>query len=194
MSGRLVSFKQISGIHLLRHIIQRRVVAVSNDGVTLRLEGHEVIDHHAPEEGGAVFERRLIDDYGGAFGLDALHDALDGGLAEVVRAGLHREAVDADGDFVLLCGVPGVLAAIAVVAGLLEDAVGDEVLARAIALHDGLDEVLGDVGVIREELLGVLREAVAAISKTRVIVVRADARVQANAVDDVARVQALTSA
>lgn len=52
--------------------------------MALELERLEVVYDAAAEEGGAVGERGLVDDYLGAFGLDALHDALDGRLAEVV--------------------------------------------------------------------------------------------------------------
>ena len=42
-----------------------------------RLNSGEVVDHARPEEGGAVGKCRLVDNHGGAFGLDALHHALD---------------------------------------------------------------------------------------------------------------------
>ena len=40
-------------------------------------------------------QRGLVDHHGHALGLHALHDALDGARAEVVRVGLHRQAVHA---------------------------------------------------------------------------------------------------
>ena len=83
------------------------------------------------------------------------------------------------------------LAVAAVVAGLVQHRVGDVVLAGAVALDYRLDKVLRDVGVVGEQLLGVLREAVAAVAEGRVVVVRADSRVKAHALDDGLRVEAL---
>lgn len=127
-------------------------------------------------------ERGLVDHHGHALGLNALHDALDGARAEVVGVGLHRQAVDAH-DRLLLTLVH-------TVPHHLQHLVGHEVLAGAVGIHDGLDQVLGHVLVIRQQLLGVLRQAVAAITKAGVVVVAADARLQAHAVDDVAGVEA----
>ena len=187
----LVSFKQIPRINLLRHIIQDRIVAVGDDGGGAGLEGSEVVDDFRPEEGGAVGEGRFVDDDRRALGLDALHDALDGGLTEVVGAGLHRQAEHADHARVLLGAIELPVGVVVVVARLAEHLVRDEVLAGAVALDDGPDEVLGDVLVVREELLGVLREAVAPVAEGRIVVMRADAGVQAHALDDSLRVQPL---
>lgn len=52
----------------------------------------------AAEELGLV-ERGLVDEHRNALCLDALHDALDRGRAEVVASRLHGEAVDADDRF-----------------------------------------------------------------------------------------------
>ena len=73
----------------------------------------------------------------------------------------------------------------------LDDAVGDEVLAHAVALHHGFDHGLGHVAVVGEQLLGVLGQAIAAIAEARIVIMAADAWVHAHAVDDLLRVQAL---
>ena len=65
----------------------------------LLLEFLQVVYYEAAEEGAAVFEGGLVDDDLGTLGFDALHDALDGTLAEVVAVALHREAVDTDGGY-----------------------------------------------------------------------------------------------
>ena len=127
-------------------------------------------------------QRGLVDHHGHALGLHALHDALDGARAEVVGVGLHRQAVDAH-DRLLLAGVHAV-------PHHLQHLVGDEVLAGAVGLDDGLDQVLGHVLVVGQQLLGVLGQAVAAVAEAGVVVVAADARLQAHAVDDVAGVEA----
>ena len=187
----LIAFKKISGINFLRHIVQHRVVAVGDDGGGAGLEGGEVIHDLGAEEGGAVRERGFVDDDRRALGLDALHDALDGGLPEVVGAGLHRQAEDANDARVLLGAVELPIGVVVVVPGLSQHLVRDEVLAGAVALDDGADEVLGDVLVVRQQLLRILREAVAAVAEGGVVVVGADARVQADAFDDRLRVEAL---
>ena len=127
-------------------------------------------------------QRGLVDHHGNALGLHALHDALDGARAEVVGVGLHRQAVDAH-DRPLLAGVHAV-------PHHLQHLVGDEVLAGAVGVHDGLDKVLRHVLVVGQQLLGVLGQAVAAVAEAGVVVVAADARLQAHAVDDVAGVEA----
>ena len=71
----------------------------------------------------------------------------------------------------------------------LEHLVGHEVLARAVGLDDCLDRVLRHVAVVRQQLLGVLGQAVAAVAEAGVVVVRADARVQAYAADDLRGVE-----
>ena len=127
-------------------------------------------------------QRGLVDHHGHALGLHALHDALDGARAEVVGVGLHRQAVDAHDRlrFALVHAVPD----------HLQHLVGDEVLAGAVGLHDRLDQVLRHVPVVGQQLLGVLGQAVAAVAEAGVVVVRSDSRLQAHAVDDVARVEA----
>ena len=75
--------------------------------------------------------------------------------------------------------------------GHLQYLARDEVLARAVALHDGGHHVLGHVGVVGQQLLGVLGEAVAAVAERRVVVVRPYPRVEAHPVYDGAGVQAL---
>ena len=69
-------------------------------------------------------------------------------------------------------------------------AVGDEVFARSVGVDDGTHEVLRHVLVVGQELLGVLRQAVAAVSERGVVVHVADAGVETHAVDDLLRVEA----
>ena len=70
-----------------------------------------------------------------ALGLHALHDALDGARAEVVGVRFHRQAVDTHDRLRL--------ALADAVPHHLQHLVGDEVLAGAVGLHDGLDQVCG---------------------------------------------------
>ena len=141
------------------------------------------------EEGCSIFEGWLVNNDIGAFGLDALHDALDGALAEVVGVGLHRQAIDTDGDIFLRALTPVAISGI--IAGLAEYLVGNEVLTGAIALDNGGHHVLGHIGIVGQKLLGVLGEAVAAIAKTWVVVVGADTGVETDARDNSLGVETL---
>ena len=186
----LIPFENVTRIYLRDHVIEARVVAVGDDGVRLVLELLQVVDHYRAEEGAAVGERGLVDDHPRALGLHPLHHALDAALPEVVAVRLHREPIDADDALLLIRGIIVATVVVVVVARLLQHLVGDEVLARAVALHDGRHHVLRHVGIVGQQLLGVLRQTVAAVAEARVVVVRADTRVEADAVDDTLRVQA----
>ena len=170
-------------------VVETAVVAVGYDGVALGFEFFEVVDHLGAEEGLSVCEGGLIDDYLGALGLDALHYSLDGALAEVVGVGLHCQAVDSYDACVLFGAIP--LAIVAEIAGFAQDRVGNVVFPCAVALDNCLDEILRNVSVVGKELLGVFREAVAAVAEGRVVVVGADARVQTHSINDGFGVEAL---
>ena len=176
---KLVAAEDVAGIDLGGNVAEGVVEAVGDDGFAAGLEGGEVVDDEAAEEGGAIGERGLVDDDLGTLGLDALHDALDGGLAEVIRVGLHRQAIDADdGGLSPTLTAILVVGAVGVPAGLGQHGVGDVVLARAVGLDDGGHHVLGHVLVVGEQLLRIFREAVAAIAEGGVVVVGADAGVE----------------
>ena len=153
-------------------------------------EGGEVVHHAAAEEGFAVLERGFVDDDGGTFGLDALHHALDRTLTEVVGVRLHGEAENADDARAFCRGAKIAIALVVVVAGHVEHAVGDEVFARGVGVDDGAHEVLRHVLVVGQELLGVLRQAVAAVAERGIVIHVADAGVETHAVDDLLRVEA----
>ncbi len=73
----LIPPKNIPSIDFVRDVVEGGVVAVGDDGGGLGLEGGEVVDDFAAEEGDAVFQGRFVDDDLCALGLDAFHDALD---------------------------------------------------------------------------------------------------------------------
>ena len=161
----LVPLKQIPRVHLVRHVRELVAPAVGDDNVAAGLEGLQVVGHLGAEELRRV-QRGLVDHHGHALGLNALHDALDGARAEVVGVGFHCQAVDAH-DRLRLDLVEAV-------PHHLLHLVGHEILAGADRIHDGLDQVLRHVLVIREQLLDVLGQAVAAVAETVVVVVRGD--------------------
>ena len=186
----LISTEEVARVHLFLHIVQLGVVAVGDDGLGLGFEGGEVVHHAATEEGFAVLQRGFVDDDGGAFGFDALHHALDRTLAEVVGVRLHGEAENADDARAFGRGAEVAVVVVVVVTGHFEYAVGDEVFARGVRVDDGAHEVLGHVLVVGQELLGVLRQAVAAVAERGVVVHVADAGVETHAVDDLLGVEA----
>ena len=120
------------------------------------------------------FTLRIVEPHGHALGLHALQDALDGALAEVVGVGLHRQAVHAHDRLRLSLVNP--------VPHHLQHLVGHEVLAGAVCLHDGLDQVLRHVPVVGQQPLCVLGQAVAAVAEAGVVVVETNARLKEHTV------------
>ena len=152
----LITTEKISCIYLLLYIVQTAVIPVGNDGMALALESIQVIHHFAAEERAAIFECRFIDDDLRTFGLDAFHHTLDARLAEVVRVRFHRQAIHADDTLPLLGRIEVSTVVVVVVTGRVQYAVGNEILARAVTFHYGLDEVFRDILVIGQQLLGCL--------------------------------------
>ena len=160
--------------------------------MALALELGKVVDHQTAEEGAAIVKRGLIDDNLGAFGLNALHNALDTALTEIVAVALHCQAVHADDAFALLSLVPAiVVVVIGIVPSSLEHLVGDKILAGLVAIHDGADKVLRHIGIVGQKLLRVLGQAIAAIAETGVVVVAAYTGIEAHAIDNLLGVESL---
>ena len=121
-----------------------------------------------------LLQLRLVDDHLDALGLDALHHPLDAGVAEVIRTALHDQPMEADH-----------------IRLTLEDALGDEVLARSVGVDDGPHDVLRHILVVGQQLLGILGQAVAAIAERGVVVMVSDAGIETDALDDVFAVQTM---
>lgn len=184
-----ISTKQISGIDLRLHIIQGAVIAICYDAPTHFLELLEVVDNLAAEECATIFQRWLIDNDSSPFGFDPLHDTLDTALTEIVTVTLHRKTVDTDNDLAFFIWIE-VLAS-GVCASDFKDSLSDEILPGAIAFHDRLDQIFRHVLIVCQKLLGILGQTVAAIAEGWVVVVVADARIEAHAFDDRRGLQAL---
>ena len=168
----LVPREEVAGVYFFFHISEIIREPVRHDDVTFLLECRQVVYHAGMEEIRRV-QRGLINDDFNPLCFNALHHALNGGSAEIVGGGLHGESVDAD-DFRLS----------------RENHVSDVVFPRAVRRDDGGDKVLRHVAVVREKLLRILREAVAAVAEGGVIVEIADARIEADTFDDLRRIQA----
>ena len=78
-----------------------------------------------------------------------------------------------------------VILAIVIPTCQFEDLVGNEVLAGAVALYNGTHHVLGHILIVGQELLGVLGQAIASVTEARVVVMGADAGIEADALNDI---------
>lgn len=159
----LVSTEQVAGIDLLLHIVQAAIVAVGNNGLAALLELVQIVDNLAAKEGSAILQSRLVDDHSGTLRLNALHDALDRALAEVVRVRLHGKTEDTDHNIVFLAGI--VVLICLVCASNFQHTVGNVILAGTVGFHDGFNEVLRNICIVGKELLGIFRQAIAAVTK-----------------------------
>ena len=135
-----VSPEEIPGIDLLLYIFQRLIKAVCKNDIGSGFELLKIIDHQRSEEGFPVIQRWLIDNDRSALGLDALHDALNAALAEVVRIGLHGKAIDPHGDRSFFRRI--LHGAGRIVSGLVQHSVRNEILANPVALNNRLDQIL----------------------------------------------------
>lgn len=73
----------------------------------------------------------------------------------------------------------------------MQDPVRDEILPRAVAFHNRLDQILRHILVIGQQLLRILRQAVASITERRVVVMVPDPGIQTYPLNDGLRIQPL---
>lgn len=133
------------------------------------------MSYFATEEVSGV-QSWLIYDHGNALCLKPFHNTLNRRLTEVVGTGFHGQAVDADNR-------------IANIFNPVKNFVGDKVFTGTVSIHNCLDQILRNLVIVGEQLLGVLWQAVTAVSEAWIVVTVADARIKANAVNDFASVQ-----
>ena len=165
MKGELIPSEYISCIYFLFHIVKTFIVAVGDDGMATLLEGGKVVDDKAAEESGTIFQCRFIDDDLCSLGLDTLHHSLNRTLAEVVTVRLHCQAVDSYDTFLLFIWVIIAPVIIVIIACCVQHLVGNEILACAVAFHNRLNKILGDIRIIGKQLLRIFRQAISAIAK-----------------------------
>ena len=113
-----------------------------------------------------------------ALGLDALHNALNRTLAEIIAVGFHGQTIYADNQGLLSLSIP--LTGCRIISCLFQNLIRNEILAGAIRLDDGLDQILRDIRIIGQQLFGVFRQAISAITERRVIVVSPNTGIQTN--------------
>ena len=171
----LIPAEQISGVDFGIYIGKVVVPTVGDDHGCAGLETGKVMGDFAALEVGLV-QRGFVDEHGNAIGFELLHHVLDGGLTEIVGTGLHGQPVDADNR------VLNVLDA-------FHHFGSHEFFACAVRVHNGFDKVLRHLIVVGKKLLGVLRQAIAAIAEAGIVVAIADAWVKTYAVDDFTGIQ-----
>lgn len=127
----------------------------------------------------AILERLVIDRWFINNNLDpgclnAFDHVEHGVLPEVVGPGFHDKTVCADNLWLHV-----------------DDLLRDKVLAGGIGVHYRADKVLRYVLVVRQQLLRIFGQAISTIAKARVVVMVANAGIEADALDDLSRVQPL---
>ena len=91
----------------------------------------------------------------------------------------------------LLASIIAVGIGIAVIACLLEYGISNIVLTGTVALYDCLNQVLRNIGIIRQELLGILWQTITTIAEAWVVVMGADSWVKTYAIDDSLGIESL---
>ncbi len=132
MGGFLVAAEEVACVYLFSHIGQRVCFSIGDDDVGLSFKYVQIVDNAGAVELG-LCQHRLMDDDFNALGFDALHDALNAGSAEVVRAGFHDETVDTNN-----------------LRFATDYFVCNEIFAGGIGFDNGMDKVLGYVSVVGE--------------------------------------------
>lgn len=151
-----ISSKDVSCIDFGFHIIQTYIIAVGDNGVALFLKGCHVVYYLTTKEGTASFEGWLIDDILFPLTLMRFRMPWMADWRKLSEFDLIVKRYTPITPVVLLGGIEAIVIGIAVVACLLEDCICDVVLTHTITLHDSLDEVLGYVSIVCQELLCVL--------------------------------------
>ena len=91
----------------------------------------------------------------------------------------------------LLAGIIAVGIGIAVIACLLEYGISNIVLTGTVALYDCLYQVLRNIGIVCQELLGILWQAITTIAEAWVVVMGADSWVKTYAIYDSLGIESL---
>ena len=171
----LIPLKDVTSIYLLSYVIKTGVIAVRNNRLALSLELLYVVYDKAAKEGLSIGNGGFVNNDLSTLGLDALHNALNSTLTEIVGIALHREAINTDDTFLLTVSVP--LAAAIIIACLTKYFISNEVLTGAVALYNGSHHILRHISIVGQQLLGVFWQAVATIAKAWVIIMGTDTRV-----------------
>ena len=158
-----VSLKNVSRIDLFFYVVQLGAIAVCNNGLAVIFEFRKVIDYKASEEPAAVFQGWLIDNDLCTFGLDPLHDTLNGTLTEIVTVGFHGQTVNTYRHLMSRYTIASV--GTFKIARFFQYPVCDEIFSRPVGFHDGLNEILRHILIIGQQLLRIFWKTVTAVTK-----------------------------
>lgn len=75
------------------------------------------------------------------------------------------------------------LAGSGIIARFPQYLVGNEILTGTVALDNGGHHILGHIGIIGKQLLGIFGQAITAIAETGIVIMGTDTRVKAYALD-----------
>lgn len=168
----LIPLSEVSRVDLICQIVENAIVAIGDNHVAHLLKCGQIVDDAAALEG---LERagRFVNDNLDSMRFKLLNNIDGRALPKVVRSAFHGQA-EGSNDLWLHC----------------QNLVDDKPLACAVGIDDGANQALGNILEVGEQLLGILGQTAATIAKAGVVVMGANARVQANALDDIARVEA----
>ena len=186
----LVSLEDISCIYLIFYIIQTSIIAVGYDSLALCLECCHIIYYSAAKEGCTIFQCRLVDNHLCTLCLDSLHDALDSRLAEVITVTLHRQAINSYHTVVFLTCIITIGIGIAVITSLSEHGIGNIVFSCTVTLNNCFYQVLRNIGIVCQKLLGILWQSITTIAETWVIVMGSNTWIKTYAINDCLGIQA----
>ena len=184
-----ISLKDISRIYFILNIIKAGVISIGNDGSALLLEFIQIIDNPATKECGSILKCGLVNNNCSALGFNTLHYTLNTALTEVVGITLHSKSVNTNYNLVL----EGFVIACAVTVSTcdIQNSVSNEVLSCSVGLNDCLDEVLRNIFIVSTELFGILRQALSAITKGRIVVEITNSGIKTYTLDDTVSVKVL---
>ena len=104
----------------------------------------EVIYNNAAKEGAAILQRWFVNNNLCPLCLNALHNALNAALTEVVGVRFHRQAIYADNR--LMAFLLRIIFSVRfIAAGNLQHAVSDEVLTHSVAFINCFDDVFRNI-------------------------------------------------
>lgn len=164
----LISPEQIPCVYFILDISKRvHIESICQNDITFVLKLLQIINHKAAEELTTILQRRLKDDDWDTLCLDALHNTLDCGGAEVIAIALHGQPIHAY-CLRILC----------------DNLICNEVLTDGITFYNRLNHSLRHILIVSEKLLGILGKTIPAIAERRIVVVPADTRIHTHAIDN----------
>ena len=115
-----------------------------------------------------VFQRRFVNDDLDAFRLDAFHDTLYSGSAEIIGMALHGQPIDANDT-----GIFG------------NNRIGNMIFPRAVGRNNSRNQILRYILIVGQKLLCIFWQAVSTISERRIIIKISDARIKADTINNI---------